>query len=199
MIETAADQKRRQSDLFAFFAIQIRERQHRQCKKERTKEQRGMVGGGRGSKQHRRLEKRAPVAVTDPFIKKWQRVQIDGSRSGGAQLARGINQKTFRAKKHRGQRRVGSRARADPELGKAINAHNEQKNGGELHGHIGHFQPEDRRQRGDPLLRKRRIGGLRKARVPLRIPRIEPVVQVVRGKEDMEVRVVGLQAAASSA
>ena len=44
---------------------------------------------------------------------------------------------------------------------------------------------------GDPLLRKRRIGGLRKTRVPLRIPGIEPMLSVVGRKKDVEVRIVG--------
>jgi len=34
---------------------------------------------------------------------------------------------------------------------------------------------------------------LRKTRIPLRVPGIEPIVQVVRCEEDMEIRVVRLQ------
>jgi len=42
-------------------------------------------------------------------------------------------------------------------------------------------------------MRHWRICGLAEARKPFRIPRIEPVLDIGRRKEDMEVRVVGLQ------
>ena len=42
-------------------------------------------------------------------------------------------------------------------------------------------------------MRHGRICGLAEARKPFRIPRIEPVVDIMRGKEDVKVCVVGLQ------
>ena len=53
--------------------------------------------------------------------------------------------------------------------------------------------PRHLRKHSDPLLRKWRICGLRKARIPLQVPGIEPVMNIMGGKEDMEVCVVGLQ------
>src|SRR5581483_2532975 len=44
-----------------------------------------------------------------------------------------------------------------------------------------------------PLLRKRRVCGLRKTAEPLFIPGIEPVTRVMRGEEDMEICVVRTQ------
>ena len=42
-------------------------------------------------------------------------------------------------------------------------------------------------------MRHRRIRGLAEARKPFRIPRIEPVVDIMRSKKDVKVGVVGLQ------
>jgi hypothetical protein len=42
----------------------------------------------------------------------------------------------------------------------------------------------------NPLLWERWIGGLGKAGVPLSVPGIEPVVQIVRREKDMEIRIV---------
>lgn len=42
-------------------------------------------------------------------------------------------------------------------------------------------------------MRERRIGGLGETRVPLCIPGIEPMMQVVRREEDVQIRVVGSQ------
>ena len=46
------------------------------------------------------------------------------------------------------------------------------------------------REDRDPLLGQGRIRRLLEAGIPLRIPGIEPVLRVVRCKEDVEVRVV---------
>jgi len=46
---------------------------------------------------------------------------------------------------------------------------------------------------GDPLVRQRRIRGLGKSGKPFRVPRIKPVMRIVRRKKDVEIRVVGVR------
>ena len=54
------------------------------------------------------------------------------------------------------------------------------------------IQPDQSGNDRNPLLWKRRIGGLGKSRIPLSVPGIEPVVEVMRCEKNMEIRVVRL-------
>src|ERR1700721_4484799 len=49
------------------------------------------------------------------------------------------------------------------------------------------------RQDGYPLLRQRRVSGLGEACIPLEVPRIEPMMDVMRGEENVKGCVVGVQ------
>ena len=64
-----------------------------------------------------------------------------------------------------------------------------QQDGNQLHQHVSHLQARHVRKQRDPLMRERRICGLREAREPLVVPRIKPVVSVMGSKKDMEVRI----------
>jgi hypothetical protein len=59
-----------------------------------------------------------------------------------------------------------------------------------LHEHVRHRQTHHVREQCDPLMSERRICGLRESAEPLHIPWIEPMMSVVRGKEDVRVRII---------
>ncbi len=72
----------------------------------------------------------------------------------------------------------------------AIHADRQQQDRHELHKHVGHLQAHDVREQCDPLVRQWRIGGLRKSAKPFFVPRIEPMMRVVRREKNVRVRIV---------
>ena len=174
----------------AILTVDQRQRQNRECKEEGPKKERGVMIGGGGGENRGRFQERAPVAIANPGIEKWKPIQIDWGRGCGGQLPCGVNQKAFRTNENTRKRRNRCGSGADPEEREAIYADHEKQYSDELNGHIGHVQTYQVREQGDQLLRQGRVSGLREAGVPLCIPGIEPMVNVVGREENVEIRVV---------
>src|SRR5215472_1313776 len=150
-----------------------------------------MVDAARGQRKHDSFDQRAAIGGARPIIKigKRQHEQRRGKRGG--QLSGGVNQEAQAAEKHAEQGSIAAGALIDPEPREPVDTDRYQQNRRQLYQQERHTQPEDEREDRDPLVRERRIGRLGKSSKPLRVPRVEPVMRVVRREKHVEVRVIG--------
>jgi hypothetical protein len=147
------------------------------------------VGGSRGERDHHSLDEGTARRLGHPFVEVRQRVQVQGRRCDGRKLPRLINQKRERTEKYAAQRGIAGGAIFHPDPGKTEHAHREKNNRKQLHQHIAHFQADQVRQQSNPLMGQRRISGLGKTTEPFFVPRLEPMMGIVRGEEDVEIGV----------
>ena len=144
---------------------------------------------GGAAKENRHEEVRQPAA-RDPAIDIGHAVEKDRERKGRGQLAEDMDRFGNRRSQHQEDRGVTRRARGHPEQGKAVDAHRQQQQRGQLHHNEGRAQGDQHRQRADGHVRARGIGNRQEAGVPARVPGIEPAARIAVAEEHVNESVI---------
>ena len=130
------------------------------------------------------------TAFRHPLIEVRQGIQIKGRGSNRCQLSRLVNQKSKRTQENTAQGGVAGRSDPPPRSGQSEKPPPaKQQHRDQLHQHVAHLQTDHSREQRDPLMSQRWIGGLGKAREPLLIPGIEPVMGIMRREKHVKVRI----------